>query len=128
LADDLVADHLRSVPDVRPAEIASDDRGAILRFFAGHVPFPAVVPELPGAELLGGRLCQIEGRRVELLFYRREERTLSLFVTDTPSGDANCWETRAHHVCSRSHGRTSMLLVGQLPADELRRLLAESTL
>ncbi len=127
LADDLVADHLHSVPDVRPAEIASSNPVELTRFFSGHVPFSAVVPKLPGATLLGGRLCKIEERRVELLFYKREQRTLSLFISDHPGISAGCWASRGHHVCSRSQGELTMLLVGELPADELGRLLNEST-
>lgn len=128
LADDLVADHLHSVPEVRPAEIASSDPAELTRFFSGHVPFSAVVPKLPGATLLGGRLCKIEERRVELLFYKREQRTLSLFISDRPGTSAGCRESRGHHVCSRSQGNLTMLLVGELPADELSRLLNESAL
>ncbi len=128
LADDLVVDHLHSVPEVKPAEIASSDRAEVVRFFADHLPFNAVVPNLPGTNLLGARLCQVKGRRVELLFYHRENRTLSLFVTDRPVADGGCWAARGHHVCSRSRADLTMLLVGELPADELRRLLDESTL
>jgi anti-sigma factor RsiW len=128
LADELVADHLHSVPDVRPAEIASNDPAEVQRFFADHLPFSAVVPHLPGATLLGARLCKIEDRRVELLFYRHQDRTLSLFVTDAPVAGDRCWVTRDHHVCSRSKGELRLLLVGQLPADELSRLLNESAL
>lgn len=128
LAEDLIADHLSSVPEVKPAEIASSDRGDVVRFFAEHLPFAAVVPELPGTQLLGARLCRIEGRRVELLFYRRENRTLSLFVTDSPVAAGQCWAARGHHVCSRSDAQLTLLLVGELPADELRRLLDESVL
>ena len=85
-----------------------------------------MVPELPGTQLLGARLCRIDGRRVELLFYRREGRTLSLFVTDSPVAGEQCWAARGHHVCSRYMGTMTLLLVGELPADELRRLLNES--
>lgn len=128
LAADLVADHLKSVPEVRPAEIASSDPVAIAGFFTGHVPFPVVVPHLPGAELLGARLCRIDGRRVELLFYRRAALTLSLFVTDDPSVTTDCWEENDHHVCSRRHDTTNVLLVGALPVDELRTLLDASVI
>ena len=92
------------------------------------LPFSAVVPQLPGTQLLGARLCRIESRRVELLFYRREGRTLSLFVTDNPVAGEQCWAARGHHVCSRSTGNVTLLLVGELPAEELRRLLNESAL
>jgi anti-sigma factor RsiW len=126
LAEELVADHLHSVPEVRPAEIASGERLEIVRFFTGHVPFAPVVPEMPGAHLLGARLCRIDGRRVELLFYQQEGRTLSLFVTDRPLDADACWAARGHHVCSRSKGGLTLLLVGELPAEALRRLLAVS--
>ncbi len=127
LAEDLVVDHLHSVPEVKPAEVASSDRAEVARFFVDHLPFDPVVPELPGTKLLGARLCQLKGRRVELLFYHRENRTLSMFVTDRPVADAGCWATRGHHVCSRSQAGLTMLLVGELSADELRRLLSESS-
>jgi len=128
LAEYLIADHLSSVPEVKPAEIASNDREDVARFFAEHLPFAAVVPVLPGTQLMGARLCRIEGRRVELLFYRREGQTLSLFVTDTPVAGGPCWAARGHHVCSRSNAELTLLLVGELPAEELRRLLDESVL
>jgi anti-sigma factor RsiW len=127
LADELVADHLHSVPEVRPAEVSSSDPAEIERFFARHLPFAAVVPDLPGAALIGGRLCQIEGRRVELLFYRHEDRTLSLFATDRQLLEEGCHGARGHQVCSRSMGGLTFLLVGELPEDELRRLLLEAT-
>lgn len=127
LADHLVWDHLSSVPEVRPAEIASANPQAILNFFSGHLPFPPTVPRVPGADLLGARLCQIEGRRVELIFYKRESRTLSLFITDGPVPAGECWEARAHHVCSRSMGALTFMVVAELPEQELRRLLEEAT-
>jgi anti-sigma factor RsiW len=127
LADDLVADHLHSVPEVRPAEISTSDPAAIQRFFGDHLPFHPVVPAVPGTTLLGARLCQIDGRRVELLFYRQQNRTLSLFVSDRPVARDDCWAAREHHVCSRSQDGLTLLLVGQLPAGELRRLLAATT-
>jgi hypothetical protein len=48
-----------------------------------------VVPTLPGATLLGGRLCKIEERRWNCL-HKREQRTLSLFVSDRPVTSAGC--------------------------------------
>ena len=127
LADHLVWDHLSSVPEVRPAEIASADPREILSFFSGHLPFQPTVPRLPGADLLGARLCQLEGRRVELIFYQREGRTLSLFITDGAVPAGRCWEAREHHVCSRPMGGLTFLAVAELPEQELRRLLEEAT-
>ena len=126
-ADELVADHLRSVPEVRPAEVSSGDPATVARFFAEHLSFPAVVPSLLGATLLGGRLCKLEGRRVELLFYRLDHRTLSLYVADQPVMPNGCTASGGHHVCARSHHQLALVLVGELPAEHLELLLTSVT-
>src|SRR5207244_516737 len=69
LTEELVGDHLRSVPDAMPAEVTSDDPQQVIAFFAGRVPFSPVAPVFPASRLVGGRLCQIDGRLVQLLFY-----------------------------------------------------------
>lgn len=129
-AGELVADHLKSVPEVRPAEVSSGDPVTVARFFAEHVSFPAVVPSFPGATLLGGRLCSFDGRRVELLFYRlyrQDGRTLSLYVADQPLMPEGCTGSRGHHVCTRSHEDLVLVLVGELPAKQLQQLLASAS-
>jgi len=60
-----------------PDYTVSDDPEVVARFFEGHVAFPASVPKLPGARLLGGRLCRIEGKLTELLFYELRQEVLS---------------------------------------------------
>lgn len=127
LAEELVGDHLRSVPEAMPAEVASRDPEEVLRFFAARISFRPLVPRLTGADLVGGRLCKIAGRRVELLFYDRSGQTLSLFVSDQALGEPGCREARGHHVCVRREGDLTLLLIGKLPAAELRRVLTEMT-
>ena len=127
LAADLAADHLHSVPEVMPAEVATGDAGEAAQFFSGRIPFEPVVPRLEGARLLGGRLCKLEGRRLQLLFYRVDPRiadtTLSLFISDQGFGGTGCREARGLQVCGRRAGALMLLLVGQRPADEIRGLL-----
>jgi len=124
LAQDLVADHLHSVPEAMPAEVTTDDPAEAVRFFSDRVPFEPVVPRLEGAGLIGGRLCKIHGRRVQLLFYRERRReTISLFVSDQDLGGAGCRESRGLHVCGRRAGSLALLAVGRAPAKELSRLL-----
>jgi anti-sigma factor RsiW len=127
LADDLVADHLHSVPEVRPAEVTSQDPRVIAAFFAGHLPFEPVVPRLPRANLIGGRLCKLDGRRVQLLFYDHAGQTLSLFVTDRQQADDGCESARGHSVCGHRQGDLTLFLVGALPQAELRSLLADGS-
>jgi anti-sigma factor RsiW len=124
LADELAADHLHSVPEAMPAEVVTEDGEAAVRFFTGRLPFTPVAPRLEGARLIGGRLCRVRGRRVQLLFYRAEPTgTLSLFVSDQDLGAEGCREARGLQVCSRRTGGLTLLVVGGGPPDDLRRLI-----
>ncbi len=128
LAADLVADHLRSVREAMPAEVVSHDPQEVVRFFESRTPFRPVAPALPDAELVGGRLCRIGDRRAELLFYRRDGQTLSLFVVDRGIGTPWCRQVSGQHVCGRRAGDLNLMLVGQISAAEAERLLEEASL
>jgi anti-sigma factor RsiW len=130
LGDELVSDYLRSLPEVRPVEVASNDPREVIRFFSGKTPFVPVVPALPSARLVGGRLCTVAGRRVELLFYTHgaSGQNFSIFVCDHAVGDLGCREHRGHHVCSRRFGNLTVLAVGEVPGQTLEQLLREATL
>lgn len=121
-ADALAADHLESVPAAKPMQVASRDPVEVARFYEGKTPFPPFVPALPGADLLGGRSCKIEGRRVELLFYESSGTILSLFVSDQVLA-SGCREARGLAVCTRMSGDLSLSLVGDLPIDRAEALL-----
>lgn len=127
LAEELAADHLHSLPEVMPAEVATSDAGEAARFFTGRIAFTPVIPRLEGTRLLGARLCKLEGRRLELLFYRVDPRiadaTLSLFVSDQGFGGTGCRKARGLQVCGRRAGGLTLLLVGQRPPDDIRLLL-----
>ncbi len=124
LARELAADHLHSVPEAMPAEVTTEDPAQAVRFFADRVPFRPVAPRLEGARLIGGRLCKIQGRRVELLFYRgHRNETISLFVSDQDLGGSGCRAARGLQLCSRRSGGLALLAVGGVPAEDLRRLL-----
>lgn len=124
LAQELVADHLHSVPEAMPAEVMTEEPAEAVRFFSDRVPFQPVAPRLEGARLIGGRLCKIQGRRVQLLFYRAHpNETISLFVSDQALGGAGCREERGLQVCSRRAGGLALLAVGGGTSDDLRRLL-----
>jgi anti-sigma factor RsiW len=129
VAAELAADHLHSVPEAMPAEVVTEDPAEAVRFFSGRVPFPPVAPRLDGARLVGGRLCKIQGRRVQLLFYRAPgDETVSLFVSDQGLGGAGCREARGLQVCSRKAGGLTLLAVGGGPSGELRRRLDTAAL
>jgi len=129
-AEELVSDYVRSLPEVRPAEVASNDPREVIRFFSGKTPFAPVVPAVPAAQLVGGRLCSVAGRRVELLFYAHGEsrQSVALFVCDHAVEDTGCREYRGHPVCSRRFGNLTILATGQVPGHILEQILREATL
>ncbi|MBI3491690.1 MAG: zf-HC2 domain-containing protein [Acidobacteria bacterium] len=127
--EDLVADHLRSVPESMPAEVASDSPVVVSRFFLERVPFQPLAPLMPEARLLGGRLCRLNGERSQLLFYAAEGQTLSLFISRAGSFEAaRCDAVRDYYVCGRRSGELTLMLVGALPAETLQRLLSKAVL
>lgn len=128
LAEALVDDHLRSVPDAMRAELTTGDPQQVVRFFEGRVPFSPVAPRLPGSRLMGGRLCMLKGKRAELLFYGSGNRTLSLYAFGGDMDVGGCRPARGHWVCDRRVGDMTLLLVGQASGDELRRLLDGASL
>jgi anti-sigma factor RsiW len=128
--EELVSDYLHSLPEVRPAEVASNDPSEVVRFFSGKTPFAPVVPAVPAAQLVGGRLCNIAGRRVELLFYIHGEsrKSVALFVCDHAVGATGCREYGGRTVCSRRFGNLTILATGEVPGHILERILREVTL
>jgi hypothetical protein len=128
--EELISDYLHSLPEVRPAEVASNDPREVIRFFSGKTPFAPVVPTVPVAQLVGGRLCSVAGRRVELLFYTHGEsrQSVALFVCDRSIGDTGCREYRGRPICSRRFGKLTVLAVGAVPGHILEQILREATL
>jgi anti-sigma factor RsiW len=128
LANELITDHLKYAVRAMPAEVASADPETVRRYFEGAVGFTPAVPTFPAARLLGGRLCSIDGRRVQLLFYEQGSRRLSLYVSDGPALAGECRGDGPLHVCSRQHEGLTLTLVGDGPEAEIRTLLQSATL
>lgn len=128
LPDELIADHLKYVPEDMPAEVASQDPLEVRRFFQGKVGFDPVVPALDGSRLIGGRLCRIEGKTVQLLFYERGGQKLSLYVSEGSAGVVGCHGRGGPRVCGHRSENLSLMLVGDAPETELRALLSSAAM
>jgi len=128
LADELIADHMKYVPEAMPAEVASNTPDDVQRFFEGKVPFEPVVPSLEGANLLGGRLCRIRGYYEQLLFYELGGRKLSLYISNRPGTPAGCRGNHGYRVCGHRRGALSLMLVGDAAEGELKKLLDDARL
>lgn len=126
LSDTVAADHLKSNPAVIAPQVVTDSPASIEQFFAGATAFSPTVPRLMEAQLLGARLCHLDGETAELIFYRYESRNVSLFVTAVPPRVATCTENRGLTVCREKRNGLGIYAVSDLPEPSLRRLLGHS--
>lgn len=125
----LVSDHFRSLPAITPPHLISDDPRAVARYFEGRTPFRPFVPALRDATLVGARLCNINGRKAELLFYDVSGSTVSFFVCpiDAVTMSRGCRTRDGAIVCSGTKDGLSIHVVGALSQPQLERLVADAT-
>ncbi len=61
------------------SQLTSSNPEQLESWFRDKTDFGVRVPALDSAQLLGGRLCFLKGRKAALVFYRQGGRTVSLF-------------------------------------------------
>jgi anti-sigma factor RsiW len=125
LADDAVADHVRSLQAAHLTDVVSTDQHTVKPWFAGKIDFsPPVVDLAPaGFPLVGGRLEQIDHRTAAAIVYRRRQHAINLFVW--PADGAPLADRRAAHdgyqIETWSAADLNFLAVSEIPAGELEQ-------
>ena len=78
--DDAIAPYLRVAMAETPVDVASSDRHTVKPWFAGRIDYAPPVHDLTaeGFPLIGGRLDVVEGRKVAVLVYRRNQHRVAL--------------------------------------------------
>jgi anti-sigma factor RsiW len=88
--DELLAGYLRVAMSDRGVEVASSDRHTVKPWFAGRIDYSPPVHDLTAAgfPLLGGRVDLVDGRKVAVLVYRRNQHRVALTLWPSTSSGA----------------------------------------
>lgn len=122
----LIADHIHYTRNPERLEVSESDPQILQRWFASRLPFDPPLPRIPGARVVGGRLCTLRGNRLALAFFEKEGESLSIFVgnADALTPDANrAWSAAdtgqrcsdamsGYRVCYERRGNVVTAVVG----------------
>ncbi len=129
LADEAIAEHMRSLQGNHLMDVVSTDRHTVKPWFAGKLDFSPPVVDLAdmGFPLAGGRLDQIDGRTAAALVFRRRLHAINVFVW--PAHEAISPPHRASesgfNAQGWTHGGLNFLAVSEIPAAELEQFAGE---
>jgi len=123
--DELIAGYIRVAMSDHGVEVASSDRHTVKPWFAGRIDYSPPVHDLTaqGFPLLGGRVDLVDGRKVAVLVYRRNQHRLALTLWPSSSaGNAapGLSQRDGFALADWRHGGFEMRAVADLAPGDMR--------
>ena len=128
-SDPLIASYLRVAMAEHTVDVASSDRHTVKPWYAGRVDYAPPVHDLTvsGFPLLGGRLDVLDGRKVAVLVYRRNQHriALSLWPAAAPGNTTpKVVERKGFTLAQWRHGGFEMNAVSDVAPGEMTAFAA----
>jgi anti-sigma factor (TIGR02949 family) len=123
-SDALIASYLRVAMAEHTVDVASSDRHTVKPWYAGRIDYAPPVVDLTaqGFPLLGGRLDVVEGRKVAVLVYRRNQHKLALSLWPSSSSTNSQPDVTQHDgfaLAQWRHGGFELRAVSDLAPGEM---------
>jgi len=132
IADQVVADHVRSLLATHLVDVPSSDQHTVKPWFDGKVDFAPEVHDFAtqGFPLVGGRLDYLDGKTVVALVYRRHQHPINLFISPAPGRSDLSQEAmarRGYNLIHWTRSEMSYWAVSDLNAEELGQFASHVT-
>jgi anti-sigma factor RsiW len=123
MSDELLAGYMRVAVAERPVDVESSDRHTVKPWFAGRIDYSPPVHDLTadGYPLAGGRLDVVDGRKVSVLVYRRNQHKVAFTLWPAGGGDSSPKMTLrdGFAMAEWRHGGFAMHAVSDISPDEM---------
>ena len=126
IADQVVANHVRSLLAAHLVDVASSDQHTVKPWFNGKIDFAPEVQDFAtdGFPLVGGRLDYLNGQTAVALVYRHNQHPINVLITPAPGrrdSSPSALTRRGYHLVHWTRAEMDYWAVSDLNADELNQ-------
>lgn len=126
LADEVVANHVRSLMGQHLVDVVSSDQHTVKPWFNGKIDFAPTVKDFAaqGFPLLGGRLDYLDKHTVAALAYQHAKHTINVFILPDARDDTapKQLSQRGYHLIYARKNHMAYWLVSDMNAQDLQSL------